>query len=90
MAVPPGRKQIELITVKLDGLRKMTPEEKTDHDWRREWHRMAYEAVAWPPPFDAQLARMSLAEMTPGPDGVESLAFCKTPTAAYSTKGYER
>jgi len=36
--------------------------------------------------FDQQLARISLASINPGPDGVESMSKCKYETAVYEVK----
>ncbi|KAK5120767.1 hypothetical protein LTR85_005833 [Meristemomyces frigidus] len=37
-------------------------------------------------PFDQRLARMTLASINPGPDGVESMSQCKCDTAVYEVK----
>lgn len=41
-------------------------------------------------PFDQRLARMALASINSGPDGVKSMSQCQCSSEVYEVKGYER
>ena len=59
----------------------MTERDTMAHQEQQEsMHRML--------PFDQMLARLSLASINPGPDGITSMSQCQCATEVYEVKEY--